>query len=124
MAYQSRLSDDLISNIQTGIYQKIVIERKFQDKDFTAEKLADELGVDKRYISATLGKMYNTKYNNFVNRHRVAFAVALLTDKQHHDMNVEDIGLMAGFASRQSFYNAFKKIMGMTPIKYRQQKTE
>ena len=124
MAYQSRLSGDLLSIIQTGIYQKIVIERKFQDKDFTAEKLADDLGGDKRYISATLGKMYNTKYNNFVYRHRVAFAVALLTDKQHHDMNVEDIGLMAGFASRQSFYNAFKKIMGMTPMKYRQQKTE
>jgi len=35
------------------------------------------------------------------------------------EWNAEDIGLHCGFASRQSFYNAFNRVWGITPRQYR-----
>ncbi len=119
MSYLSRLKSEQLDYIQTGIYQKIVLEKKFQDKTYSQTKLAEDLNVDKRYISAAFKLMLNTNYNTFVNKHRVAMAISLFTDRNYNQYNVEDIGHAVGFANRQSFYNAFRHIMGVTPKQYR-----
>jgi len=45
----------------------------------------------------------------------------LLVNPKFSDYTVEEIGLHCGFASRQSYYNAFHRNYNMTPRQYRLQ---
>ena len=67
-AYQARVNQELIESLQRKIQQKIVFEKKYRDKSYTAKMLADELETNTRYIAATLSMRYNTNFNNYINK--------------------------------------------------------
>ena len=60
-------------------------------------------------------------YTSFVNKYRIEEAMAVLTDKRYHDLNMEEISDMVGFSNRQSFYASFYKLNGCTPRDYKMQ---
>ena len=47
--------------------------------------------------------------------------MSILVDKRYQDLNVEEVGTMAGFSNRQSFYASFFRVLGMPPRDYRLQ---
>lgn len=118
-AYQARVNQELIESLQRKIQQKIVFEKKYRDKSYTAKMLADELETNTRYIAATLSMRYNTNFNNYINKYRINDAISMLTNKRYAEMNMEEIGLIVGFSNRQSFYTAFKEITGVSPKVYK-----
>ena len=118
-AYQARVNQELIESLQRKIQQKIVFEKKYRDKSYTAKMLAEELETNTRYIAATLSMRYNTNFNNYINKFRINDAISMLTNKRYSEMNMEEIGLIVGFSNRQSFYTAFKEITGVSPKVYK-----
>lgn len=118
-AYQARVNQELIELLQRKIQQKIVFEKKYRDKSYTAKMLAEELETNTRYIAATLSMRYNTNFNNYINKYRINDAISMLTNKRYAEMNMEEIGLIVGFSNRQSFYTAFKEITGVSPKVYK-----
>ncbi|MBR1525340.1 MAG: helix-turn-helix domain-containing protein [Prevotella sp.] len=118
-AYQARVNQELIESLQRKIQQKIVLEKKYRDKSYTAKMLAEELETNTRYIAATLSMRYNTNFNNYINKYRINDAISMLTNKRYAEMNMEEIGLIVGFSNRQSFYTAFKEITGVSPKVYK-----
>lgn len=118
-AYQARVNQELIESLQRKIQQKIVFEKKYRDKSYTAKMLADELETNTRYIAATLSMRYNTNFNNYINKYRINDAISMLTNKRYAEMNMEEIGLIVGFSNRQSFYTAFKEVTGVSPKVYK-----
>ncbi|MBQ9178826.1 MAG: AraC family transcriptional regulator [Prevotella sp.] len=118
-AYQARVNQELIESLQRKIQQKIVLEKKYRDKSYTAKMLAEELETNTRYIAATLSMRYNTNFNNYINKYRINDAISMLTNKRYAEMNMEKIGLIVGFSNRQSFYTAFKEITGVSPKVYK-----
>ena len=42
-----------------------------------------------------------------------------MADARFDDVSLQDLAGMVGFASRQSFINAFQKVQGVTPSEYR-----
>lgn len=118
-AYQARVNQELIESLQRKIQQKIVFEKKYRDKSYTAKMLAEELETNTRYIAATLSMRYNTNFNNYINKYHINDAISMLTNKRYAEMNMEEIGLIVGFSNRQSFYTAFKEITGVSPKVYK-----
>ncbi len=118
-AYQARVNQELIESLQRKIQQKIVFEKKYRDKSYTAKMLAEELETNTRYIAATLSMRYNTNFNNYINKYRINDAISMLTNKRYAEMNMEEIGLIVGFSNRQSFYTAFKEVTGVSPKVYK-----
>lgn len=118
-AYQARVNQELIESLQRKIQQKILFEKKYRDKSYTAKMLAEELETNTRYIAATLSMRYNTNFNNYINKYRINDAISMLTNKRYAEMNMEEIGLIVGFSNRQSFYTAFKEITGVSPKVYK-----
>ena len=97
----------------------IVFQKKYRDKDYSAKKLADEIGTNTRYISAVVNTRFHMNYTQFVNSYRISEAMTLLVDKRYQNQNVAEIGDMVGFANRQSFYASFFRFRGITPCQYR-----
>ena len=119
--YRSLVSPKLMDELKEKINRIVVMEKKYKDKDYSAKKLAEELGTNTRYISAVVNVRFHMNYTSFINKFRIEEAMALLVDRRYLDLNMEDISDMVGFANRQSFYASFYKITGMTPRQYKMQ---
>ena len=117
--YRSLVSPHMMDEMQEKIMKIIVFDKKYKDKDYSAKKLAEEIGTNTRYISAVVNTRFHCNFTSFINKYRIEDAMSLLVDKRYIDLNVADIGDMVGFANRQSFYASFYRILGITPRDYR-----
>ena len=119
--YRTLVSPRLMDEMKEKILNIIVMQKKYKDKNYSAKKLAADLGTNTRYISAVVNVRFHMNYTSFVNKYRIEEAMSILVDKRYKDLNIEDVSDMVGFANRQSFYASFFKIMNMTPREYRLQ---
>ena len=117
--YRSLVSPQMMDKMQEQIMNIIVMQKKYREKDYYAQKLADEIGTNTRYLSAVVNTRFHMNYTQFVNKHRIDEAMSLIVDKRYQDQNVAEIGDMVGFANRQSFYASFFRFTGITPRQYR-----
>jgi YesN/AraC family two-component response regulator len=118
-AYRSLLSPKLMDEMKEKILNIIVMQKKYKDKDYSAKKLAEDLGTNTRYVSAVVNVRFHTNYSSFVNKFRIEEAMTILTDKRYRGLKMEEVSDMVGFSNRQSFYASFYKFMKMTPREYR-----
>ena len=122
--YRSLVSPKLMDELKEKILNVIVMQKKYKDKDYSAKRLAEDLGTNTRYISAVVNVRFHMNYTSFINKYRVEEAMSILVDKRYQNLNMEDVSDMVGFANRQSFYASFYKAMQMTPRQYRIQHFE
>ena len=114
-AYRSLVSPKLMDEMKEKILHIIVMEKKYKDKNYSAKKLAEDLGTNTRYVSAVVNVRFHMNYTSFINKFRIEEAMAILVDRRYQDLRMEEVSDMVGFANRQSFYASFHKIMRMTP---------
>ena len=70
-AYRSLVSPRLMDEMQEKIMNIIVMQKKYRDKDYSAKKLAEDLGTNTRYISAIVNVRFHMNYTSFVNKYRM-----------------------------------------------------
>ena len=118
-AYRSLISPTLMDELKEKILNVIVMQKKYKDKDYSAKKLALDLGTNTRYISAVVNVKFHMNYTSFVNKYRIEEAMSILVDKRYQDLRIEEVSDMVGFSNRQSFYASFYRLIGITPREYR-----
>ena len=121
--YRSLIRAELADELYDKILNIILIEKRYRDKDFSAKELAKELNTNTRYISAVINSRFNTNFSCLINEYRIKEAMHRMTDKRYADMTIEEIGISVGFATRQSFYASFYRVVGETPNSYRKKHT-
>ncbi len=117
--YRTLVNPQMMDEMKEKILHIIVMQKKYKDKDYSAKKLAEDLGTNTRYISAVVNVQFHMNYTSFVNKFRIEEAMAILVDRRYHHLRMEQVSDMVGFANRQSFYASFYRIMNMTPRAYR-----
>ena len=122
-SYRSMIRLELADELYDKILTIIVAEKKYRDPEYSAKQLAKDLHTNPRYLSAVINSRFGMNYSNLVNEFRVRDAQNLLVDKRYVDKTMEEIGMMAGFANRQSFYAAFYKEKGEAPHQYKKKHT-
>jgi AraC-like DNA-binding protein len=120
-SYIGALSTSLVEEIYEKILLKFVVEKKYRDPEYTAAKLAEEIGCNARYISAVVHLRYRDNFSQLINDFRIKEAMYMITDRHFADLKMEDVAKATGFANRQCFYSAFFRKNGMTPLEYRAQ---
>lgn len=119
-AYRTLINPKQISRLKVKIVNIIQKKKKYKDKEYSAKRLAEELGTNTHYISAAVKIGFDMNYSSFVNKCRIDAAIALLKDKRNRRLKMEDVGDIVGFSNRQSFYAAFYKFTGLTPKQFKQ----
>ena len=122
--YRSLVNPKLMDEMKEKINRIIVMEKKYLDKDYSAKKLAEDLGTNTRYISAVVNVRFHMNYTSFINKFRIEEAMAILVDRRYQKLRMEEVSDMVGFSNRQSFYASFYKLLGITPREYRLQQLE
>ena len=81
--------------------------------------LADLTGISSHQISQVLNESFNQNFYEFINTYRVKKAISLIEDPKNLSLTFSAIGFEAGFNSKTTFYEAFKKTTGTTPAQYK-----
>lgn len=123
-SYRTLISPQMMDELEAKINDIIIIQKKYRDKNYSAKRLAEDLGTNTRYISAVVNVRFHMNYTSLVNSYRIREAMSLLVDKRYKDLTMEEISDMVGFSNRQSFYASFYRINKMTPRDYKLQQLE
>ena len=84
------------------------------------EEVAARLGIKPRQLRTRLADA-GTNFNQLVAEYRCKLAKRLLAGT---DENIDEIVYLTGFSEPSTFYRAFKRWVGMTPIEYRKLKSD
>lgn len=84
----------------------------------TLEALASYLGIHKSYLCTIFKKATKQSFCSYTNMVRVEKSKSLLEEGNY---SILEIALAVGFSSSSYFNTTFKKVVGMTPIEYRNQ---
>lgn len=113
---EKRLSNlerqDLIERIRAIFAKKLEIEH------CELEDIAAQLGIAPRRLRFELTRA-GTSFSDLLAEFRFTLAKRLLGKT---DERIENIVYLTGFSEPSTFYRAFKRWSGMTPVQYREQK--
>ncbi|GEM_PF-270150 len=118
-AYRALVSPKLMNRLKSRIVYILLKKKKYRDKEYSAKRLAEDLGTNTRYVSAVVNVCFDMNYTSLVNKYRIDYAKSLLVDRRYQELRMEEISDMCGFSNRQSFYAAFYKFTGFTPRRYK-----
>ncbi|MBE9603185.1 helix-turn-helix domain-containing protein [Pedobacter sp. MC2016-24] len=104
---------------QSDIEYYLVQTNIFLRKKLTLMELSGKLSITPHELSRLLNLYFNKNFNSFINSYRVNYVLDQLSVKNNlKQYSLEGLGSAAGFSSRSSFFNEFKKHVGVTPFNY------
>jgi AraC-like DNA-binding protein len=84
--------------------------------------LAEHLGTPEHRLRALINQRLGYRnFSAFLNRHRIAEARTILSDREHVDLPVLTIAMDLGYNSLATFNRAFRAETGTTPSDYRRE---
>jgi YesN/AraC family two-component response regulator len=91
------------------------IEEHYRE-EISLETLAEETHLSKFYVSRIFREETGSSITDYLTARRIKQACRLL---QTTDLSVEQIGIRVGYPNASYFIQLFKKVVGVTPLKYR-----
>jgi AraC-like DNA-binding protein len=92
--------------------------KPFRNQGFNLTDLSKSINVPEYHLHYIFRNIIKKPFVEFRNELRVAHVIQNLKKGMSDIVTIEAIGTDAGFNSRATFFNAFKKNTGMTPTQY------
>lgn len=121
--FNSRQSKDNKS-IDESLFHKL--EKLMREKhiyrlnDVSLDKLASILGTNRTYVSRIINTFAGKTFWDYINMYRIAEATQILSDPDN-DIQIKNLYEILGYNSPASFFKVFRKEVGITPSKYREE---
>jgi two-component system, response regulator YesN len=117
---KSRMASlEKLDMIDTAIYH---IKKNFTSPTLSLTEVAELVGLTPPHFSKIFKKKINELYIDYLTRIRIERAQLLL--QQQNLLKVYEIGEAVGYQDQHYFSQIFKKIVGVTPKQYREQKNK
>jgi len=108
---------ELISRLQVVLE----VEKAYLDPGLSLDLLATRLSTNKNVLSGLINNHFSRNFNTLINEYRVNEVLKLFAENAQANLTLEAIASNAGFSNRVTFYNAFKKVTGVSPSFYLEQ---
>jgi len=106
------------TNLAEQVTQAIKEQELFRRPGLNLSELASALEIQNHKLSELLNNHYQLNFSTYINNLRIEYIKARLDQGDWKQFTLEAIALDAGFSSRNTFFNAFKKVMNATPSAY------
>lgn len=100
------------------IYKLLVLEKIYLQQGLTVGDFAKKLGVQARIVTQIFSELYGHTFKELINMYRVEYAKEKIEEGFLDHFTMEALGQKAGFSSRTTFFNVFKKEIGVCPSEY------
>ncbi|MDF9800236.1 AraC-like DNA-binding protein [Catalinimonas alkaloidigena] len=118
---KSGLSTEEAEVYTEQLLQYMKLERPYLSPELKLGDLAGKLEVSRHHLSQIINGQLGLTFSDFVNRYRVEEAQRILADADYRELKILAVAFEAGFNTKASFYNAFRKMTGTSPKRYRKQ---
>jgi two-component system, response regulator YesN len=98
------------------VLAKRAIHERFADPEFSLEDASERAGVSKNHLSFEFSRETGETFTEYVARVRVEEAKRLLATTA---LLVYEVGERVGYSSVEHFSRVFKKVAGVSPVKFR-----
>ena len=112
---KGRSNREIDSLIYKNLLYQLEIKKVFLDPELSLKKLCAMIDTNQTYLSNVVNRYFDCNLKELVNNYRIEYAKELLNVGIY---SLDEIPKRCGFASRSPFYATFKKMVGMTPLKY------
>lgn len=116
---RSGLTDAEAAALKADLLALMARERPYRDPDLTLPDLAEQLDTTPHKLSEVLNGELSQTFYDFVNGYRVEDVRRRLGEPTSKQLNVLTLAMDAGFSSKSTFNEVFKKRTGQTPSMYR-----
>lgn len=98
------------------VLAKRAIHERFADPEFSLEAASERAGVSKNHLSFEFSRETGETFTEYVARVRVDEAKRLLATTA---LLVYEVGVRVGYPSVEHFSRVFKKVAGVSPVRFR-----
>ncbi len=129
------VEEDKIIEVKNLSNTKIADEKKYQellrfvsegklflDQELTVSKLAAEFKISSHELSRIINIESGSNFFEFVNKFRIEEFKKLASKSNIKQFTILSLAFQAGFNSKSTFNEAFKRICGITPTEYLKEK--
>jgi AraC-like DNA-binding protein len=113
------VSDEELILLRNQLDQFMNKEKPYLDPELNLVKLAGLFDTTPHRLSYVINSGFDKNFFNFINQYRVSEAKLLLANPKMEQFSLLGIAYEAGFSSKTSFNNAFKKMTGLTPSDFK-----
>ncbi len=109
------------ARIQQKLDSLMKEDKLFTQPDISLQSLAGQVGLQAYQLSQYLNRELNQSFFDYINQYRIEEVKRLLASPAQKQFTIFSIAMDAGFNSKSSFNDAFKRYTGTTPSAYRKQ---
>ncbi len=114
---KSGLTPQAKKSLLKALEQQLAVEKIYHKADLRLADLAEELHISKHNLSQVINEQLHKNFFDLINGYRIQEAKQLIETQT--ESTLLEIAYQVGFNSKNSFNNAFKKNVGMTPSAFR-----
>ncbi|MBP1673172.1 MAG: hypothetical protein H6Q25_987 [Bacteroidetes bacterium] len=116
----SGISDEEAKQLYTLLLQLMEQEKPFLESKLTLSELAEMMKITPNQLSQVINQVAKINFYDFINQYRVEAFIKQAEENPQY--NLLSVALDAGFNSKSSFNQIFKKYKGVTPSTFLAQK--
>jgi AraC-like DNA-binding protein len=123
--YQKSSLDQMrAQEIESKLLHFMEQHKPFLNPNLSLDTLAGSIGESKYHVSQVINSLRKKSFHDFVNTYRVEQFKTLALKPSRRRQTIHALSRQAGFSSKTSFHNVFKKITGMTPTQFFKEQSE
>ena len=111
--------EETIHKLKEKLLSHIEKNKPYLNPELTLTDLAKQLEISRNQLSQVINIGVGDNFYNFINKFRVEEVKKLIKEDQGKQYKIMSLANNAGFNSKSSFNNIFKKVTGLTPSEYR-----
>ncbi len=113
----SNANEEGIRNFEARLSRLMAVEEFFLEKGVTISDVATQLGVQEKELSSHINTFHGMNFSEYRNHFRINKVKELIASQDKFTLTA--LAEEAGFSSKSSFFQIFKKSVGMTPNEYK-----
>ncbi|WP_273568958.1 helix-turn-helix domain-containing protein [Maribacter halichondriae] len=114
-----KIDDNKANTLLEQLYVYMRDQKPYRNPTLKSLDVAAQLNISTHQLSQVLNDNLGKSFTSFVNEYRIEEAKRIIRDDTKYTL--EAIGNESGFNSKSTFYTTFKRMVGKTPAKYKEQ---
>lgn len=126
--YQHKSQANDYDQLKEQLHQYLFVDQHYLNPELNSQQVADAMDIPAETLSFLLNRKLKISFRDLLNQYRIEAVKKLITERAAVETlstnSILDLALAAGFNSQASFYRAFKKFVGITPVQFASQQKE
>ncbi|MFC4635832.1 helix-turn-helix domain-containing protein [Dokdonia ponticola] len=117
--YTQEVSTAASDDISEKLKHAIQTEKVYRNPHLTVTELSAKIHISSKELSKYINEVLGMNFSEYINFHRVEEVKALIMTQEASKYTLVTLAEKAGFSSKSSFNETFKKVTGSTPSAYK-----